>query len=373
MGTGTTMLLSGLTQSTLYTVTLKAKDQAGNLSEASASIIVQTLANGLIVYEPFNYTGGTTANDPDGGINLGNGLPATNPTGDPAGIGTGLRGKYGAESLIVGGLSYTGLQTTGAAMKVTNADWGTGVNVYKSMTTDPYISNRIGASNIGNFGIDGQTLYVSFLAQTTDATPMSFRVCVAGGRNVFIQNTATTWSLSDNGNSALVSTATLELNTPTLLVLKYQFVAGIGDVISLYKNPTIGQALGTANATLTVGGDFPGIFSFSTRPSVANAMVVDEFRLGTSPEVVMPASLSTNSVSYKIANIYSYCINKQIVTNLTEINGKSLITIYDARGRLIKSLQTSNSQLSIPVPNAGMYLVRVINGEKVFTQKVIVQ
>jgi chitodextrinase len=354
VGIGNSMNITGLTEGTIYSVTLKAKDQPGNYSDASASITVKTLSNGLIVYEPFNYTIGTISNNPDGNLNLGNGLPATNAIGVPAGIGTGLRGIYGVDCSIVSGLSYTGLQTNGLAAKITNADWGTGVNFYRSMTTDPYLSYRVGAVNTANFGVNGQTLYVSFIAQTSSATSASFRICIAGGRNVFIENTATKWSLNENSSGSVASTATLELNTPTLLVVKYQFVTGGGDVISLYKNPTIGQPLGTPNATLTIASDFPGISGFTTRPAVANAMTIDEFRMGTSSDNVMPASLTTSISADKISDIKCYSTNKQIVINLPASQGNNSISIIDARGAVIKLFQNTDPQVCITVPNAGI-------------------
>ncbi|MEI7504543.1 MAG: fibronectin type III domain-containing protein, partial [Paludibacter sp.] len=330
-GAGNTMTVNGLTEGTSYAVTLKAKDYAGNRSDSSSPITVQTTANGLLVYEPFNYTIGTVSNDPDGSVNLGNGLPATNSIGVPTGISTGLRGIYGSECTVVDGLSSGNLSTTGNAAKITNATWGTGVNVYRNMTTDPYLSYRVGGLNTGNFGADGKTLYVSFLAQTSSATESAFRVNIAGGRNVFIQNTATGWSLSDNGNTPIASTATLELNTPTLLVLKYQFVAGIGDIISLYKNPTIGQALGTPNATLTVGADFPGISGLTTRPAVANAMIIDEFRMGLSADAVMPVSIIDTENPSQPSNVQASSINNTGFTlNWTGSTDNVAVTGYEA-------------------------------------------
>ena len=272
---------------TTYGMSVKAKDAAGNLSTAIV-LNVKTYGSGLIVYEPYDYTVGTTSNDPDGSINGGSGLPATNTGGNPSGTGTGLRGLYTAETSVVSGLTYLNLTTSGGAHKITNATWGSTMYPYRFMTTDPFLTNRLAADV--NFGKDGQSLYFSFIAQTSSSTAAAFSFVLGGTRNVYIENTATGWSINDNKSVVAPTTATLELNTPTLLVVKIDFKAGATDVVSLYKNPTIDGALGSPVATLTVGGDYT-IGNFNTRPNVANAMTVDEFRMGLSYADVTPSAV----------------------------------------------------------------------------------
>lgn len=245
----------------------------------------------LIVYEPFDYTANITAPDPDNGANGGNGLPFSNVGGSPTGISTGLRGAYGAEFSVVTGLNYAGLSTKGGAGYISNSTWATSNPwLYRYMTTDPFLANRIGNVNNGNFGVDGQTLFLSFLAKTTSATTAAFNLCLGGGVNVFIQNTASGWSLSENGAGAIPTTASVELNITTLLVLKMEFKAGVGDVISLYKNPSIGASLpASPNCQLITATNF-NLSNFTTRSFVANSMTVDEIRLGLTAADVIPAA-----------------------------------------------------------------------------------
>ncbi len=374
-GSSNSMNIYGLAENTTYNVTLKAKDYAGNRSTASTPISVTTASNGLIVYESFNYSIGSTLNDPDVNVNLGNGLPATNSTGVPSGVSTGIRGVYGAEYTTVAGLNYENLLSSGSAACIKNATWGAGMNFYRSMTNDPYLAQRIGGVNTANFGVDGKTLYVSFIAQTNSSTANSFNICLSGGNNVFIQNTAAgKWSLSDNANVPVASTATVELNTPTLLVVKYDFVAGIGDVVSLYKNPILGQALGTADATVTTAANFAGFGGLQTRPSVANAMTFDEFRMGTTLLAVLPKSIVTPLTNEFIQLVVNSCVlNGKIITNFIGTQGSSSVTIFDAHGRVIKNCQTTEPQISTQVATAGIYFVRVINSGKSFSQKILVQ
>ncbi|MBC8008944.1 MAG: hypothetical protein H7067_02465 [Burkholderiales bacterium] len=116
--------------------------------------------------------------------------------------------------------------------------------------------------------MDGQTLYFSVFATTTSATSGAWRLNLAGrGRNVFIENSATGWSLNEYSARPVASSATLALNTPTLLVVRVDFVAGAGDVFQLWVNPVLGATLGAPNATLTTAVDFSGLTGCSPRPA----------------------------------------------------------------------------------------------------------
>jgi hypothetical protein len=243
---------------------------------------------GLIIYEPFNYSLGANSPDPGAGANGGNGLPATNVGGSPSGTSTGLRSVWGNSTDVVTGLSYAQgaktLVTSGNAGRVNNATWGTGTpGVYRSMTTDPFIADRIGSG--GNLGPDGTSLYVSFLGSTSSTATEAFNLSLRydGSNNFFISNTATGWRL--NGTAA--SNAPLALNTPTFFVVRFDFAPGATDTVSLWINPVLGQPLGTPNAVAT-GINFPGLNNFQTRSSASNAMTLDELRVGTSLAAVTP-------------------------------------------------------------------------------------
>ncbi len=285
----TTGVLSGTpTQAGIFNVTFTGTNAQGTSSPVTIPITIGTAVTSIL-YEPFSYTVGGSDPDPDGGLNSGNGLPATNNGGSPSGTSTGLRGNWGTTTDVVSGLTYAQaagtLVTSGAAARINNATWGvTTPAVYRNMTTDPFLSQRIGGTSSGNFGVSGTSLFMSFLGQTSSATADAFRLSLRfdGSSNFFVSNTATGWSL----NGTLATGAALALNTPTLFVIRFDFGAST-TTINLWINPTLGQALGTPNAVVS-GINFPGFQNFQTRAAVANAMTFDELRLGTTLASVTP-------------------------------------------------------------------------------------
>ncbi len=298
--------LSGTpTGSGTFTPAFTATNARGTSPAVVVTLVIAPADNGsLIASEPFNYTVPFNSPDPDGGVNGNNGLPATNVGGSPSGVSTGFYGTWGTALDTTTGLSYSQgfyvLAASGGAGAPNNATWGSDMRFYRFMTTDPFISRRIGGSNSAAFGVDGQSLFVSVLARTTTSTAGAWRLNLTGSaRNVFLENTATGWSLNENAAGPVATTATLALNTPTLLVVRIDFNAGAGDVLRLWVNPALGQALGTANATLTTTVDYGGFVGVNPRPSVLGAMTFDEVRVGTSHGAVTPYSVTSSLATFR--------------------------------------------------------------------------
>lgn len=284
--------------------TFMVSDGVTNSATATVSITVQSVVDtNLIVYEGFNYAIGSSAPSSDGGLNSGNGLPASNVGGNPAGTGTGLRNSWGTALSVSNGLTYSQgnnvLATVGGTGSPTNATWGTGnIYPYRNMTTDPFLNQRVGGVNNGGFGVDGTNLFISMLAKTTSSTAKAFYFCLGGAtatttRNVFVGNTSTGWSLDENGGAAVPTTGSLSVGATTLLVIRIDFVAGTNDAFNLWVNPPLGVPLGNPNATLTTISNF-GSFggganqAFVPRPQFLNAMTFDEIRMGTTFASVTP-------------------------------------------------------------------------------------
>jgi hypothetical protein len=311
---------------------------ATNADGSSAAVVVSlkiSATPGLVISEGFNYAEGTNA--PESIANGGTGLPATNVDGTPSRTSTGLRGNWGTTTDVISGLTYsrgtTTLLTSGGAARVNNAGFGAGMPfVYRFMTLDPFLSERIGGTNGGNLGPDGTSVYVSFLGSTSSATAGAFRLLLrhqSGGTTLNVNNTATGWSLSYGSNTSAAPGAALTVGTSTLFVLRFDFAAGATDKVNLWIDPILGQPLGTPNAVVS-GIDFPGFAAFSTQAGVAGAMTFDEVRVGTSLAAVTPhtdtAALpvitsSLNQVSTVTAS-FSYTITS--TNNPTSFNATNL-------------------------------------------------
>ncbi|MBC8011083.1 MAG: putative Ig domain-containing protein [Burkholderiales bacterium] len=332
---------------------------ATNASGTSPAVVVTlTIAPAatdlLILAEPFAYAVPLNAPDPDGGVNGNNGLPATNVGGTPSGTSTGLYGSWGATLDTTTGLAYSQgpytLVTSGAAGAPNNATWGGDPRFYRNMTVDPFLSRRVGGVNNGAFGVNGQTLYVSILARTSASSGSAWRLNLAGsGRNVFLENTATGWSLNENASGPVATTATLTLNQTTLLVVRIDFVAGAGDVFRLWVDPTLDQALGSHHATLSTTVDFGGLASFSPRPAALGTMILDELRVGTSFNSVTPVvtpqaqSITFNPLPAKTYGDAAFTLTGSASSGLPVSYTSSDETVATVAGNLVTILRAGET------------------------------
>ena len=275
-----------------YSPVFTATNALGTSAPISITFLVAA-PESAILYEPFAYPIGTNNPDPDGGLNSNSGLPTSNAGGTPGGTSTGFYGTYGNTLDVAPGLTYAqgqkSLVTRGGAGAPNNATWGTGVYVYRYMSSDPHLARRVGGATNGNFGVDGDSLYISFLARSTSTSSRAFWLNLSSGsRNLYVANTASTWSIEDNAAGTVTSTGAFSPNTTALLVVRLTFAAGAADTMSLWVNPPLGAALPvTPNASLTIGTDWT-FQQINFRPQVLGAMTMDEFRMGTSYAAVTP-------------------------------------------------------------------------------------
>ena len=294
-----------------YTPSFTATNSDGTSSAVSVSI---TIDNGvLIVNEPFGYTLASTNPDPDGGLNSGNGLPATNVGGNPASTSTGLRGNWGTDQTVMPGLTYSNaggtLSTSGGALRQNTATgWGVGQAwMYRSMITDPFASRRYASSAnwLGWNGSSPSELFVSVLlnASATGSTNNRALTLITGQNNaqwsVYLRESGGNWMLSDQGGTNR-TLGTAVANQTVFVVVRYSFTSATTMTIDAWMNPTLGAPLGTPSGTLsytalTSGGDFRG---FQTRNDTADVLTIDELRIGTSAASVMPIRTSSFTVSF---------------------------------------------------------------------------
>ncbi len=72
------------------------------------------------------------------------------------------------------------------------------------------------------------------------------------------------------------------------------------------------------------------------------------------------------------SNVSIYGANNNIVVDLSSQDGSSIITVVDTRGSVVKSIQSNGyGLLNINMPANGIYMVLVQNGDKLSSQKVI--
>lgn len=384
---------------------MKTKNYFLSLSIACLLLFGVNAKAQLIIYEPASdaqaaganlttptYVLNATSPDPDGGLNAGNGLPAsTNVTADPAGTSTGLRSSWGSQIKVVDGLTYSNtggtLSTTGNALMHTGTGFGDQMYLYRRMTTDPHNSYRSDENYFGWNTLTGTTtLYFSLLLNVNDianeggatAKQLQIRTKLDGnnGNNgglIFQQNTAASnWELF-LGNTSKGVLGNAVANQTEFIVGRFVFTSATSTTIDVWFNPTLNASLPIPTQSFTYEGALAGNIQTYSFRSGNNKLIVDELRIGLSANDVMPLNLSTSVVKTSVTDrVYQNAAN-QIYVDLNALNA-SVVQVIDTKGAVI-SLQktTGKSFVNVNLPNKGVYIVRIQSSEGPLLQKVVLK
>lgn len=320
------------------------------------------------LYEGFDYAVGTTtlnvdaANWNNGWAVYGGAIPGTAEFG-PATI----------SPLTVSNLVQTGNYFNG------NGDWAkTTLREFNRDWDCPYAEYKVNGNGELALGAAGKTIWISvilrpqlnqntaYLGGSVNGDNESlFRIGAFGG---------SFWGLKI-GATEYLSTVPIVDNELAFLVCKIEFGAVSGATVSLYVNPAPGTAPTGTPITQTTTDDlsFRYLQLGTVADGTAGSMAADELRLATTYALVAPSAGGTTGISKNLVeNARVYSQNGKIIADLSSVKGASTVSVIDTKGSVIKTVQTIGSELvNINVANKGVYLVRVQNGAKVSTVKVV--
>ncbi len=369
--TNTTYTVNGLAASTLYSFTVIAKDGFGSAVAtdpvtATTSATVVPVVGAPNLYEGFNYPLGAT----DFSYDAANWKGAwASVGGSGATFGGANNGIATASPLVVSGLLQTGNYYLGTAawvstvLREVNRDWNS-----------PYADYLTASSK--QLGLAGKTLWLSIILrpQTTsktaylgggiglDATCL-FSIGAFGG---------TYWGLKI-GTIEYPSTVPIVVNEAVFLVCKIDFAATT--TVTLYVNPTPGAAPTGTPIVQTTTSDLSFVYIKlgTSGGGTGGGMSADELHVATTYALVAPSTGGNTGITKNsVENVHVYSNNGQIVADLSALNSASTVTVFDIKGSAIKSIQSAGAELlHINVDNKGVYMVRIQNGAKVSTVKVV--
>ncbi|WP_313580781.1 T9SS type A sorting domain-containing protein [Chishuiella sp.] len=161
-----------------------------------------------------------------------------------------------------------------------------------------------------------------------------------------------------------------KVNQTYFVVVKYDMTGDKGKssiwVNTLSENDTHHTSeAGTSNKQTEIKS-----VALRERISQASGVEIDELRLGTSWDEVTKATLSTDDIVDKNRNIIS---NNLIVDQFKVLsNQQTSIEIYSLSGQLVKSSKLApQSNVNISNLSSGVYVIKITEGTKTYTQKII--
>jgi len=116
----------------------------------------------------------------------------------------------------------------------------------------------------------------------------------------------------------------------------------------------------------------PGVVSFDRikLDTWGGAYDIDNIRIGSSWESVNQFGTGTGIAQGLFESGSVFTQNGQIVANLVGVQGSSTVSVIDTKGLVVRIINNAIGLVTISLPSKGIYLVRVQNGARAFTQKV---
>ena len=336
-----------------------------------------------IFYEGFNYTvpgnvGGSTTTSTDA-VGSNNWFTHSNTTG-----------VAGTIDVTTGSLNYTGIATsTGNKILLPGSNSTTPRDINSGFTTT---ATTIYYSFLINV-IDNTQLAAGPIAASTSSTG-SYFISLGGSSGtsvtslfgrVAITSSGTGYrlSISNTSNSSGTSTqltytensVDLVFGTTNLVVVKYDRLAS-PTVATLWVNPS---SLGGAEpvSTLTNSSGTSTVTAFASvairNSSATPKAEIDEIKVGLSYADVTSSVLKTAQNEIAGLKVYPNPVSNGVLHVESNLNAERTISLHDVLGKEVIKTTTSNTTINIANLNSGVYIVKITEGGKTATKKLVVK
>lgn len=343
------LYVSGLTKGTAYTATIVAKDAAGNVSATPGSVSFTTLATlpGLIAYEGWtDFTSGSGLWD-----------------------AKWVLGNYTNANMQPSGLTFGNLTVSGKAKMAGYMSFTRAISIPIGSLDSLCVSYLCQETPLGNTALNLTSatgkLYFNNAQQVGGVQANSYDMKTSDYKG-WLSNTEVTDGVSVSFNLLVIK----KISATDFNVKRWVYTSAAGlptkmPAIDDFEAYFVGQY-----TTKGVDMKLLNITGLELANHSGSLSTYDEIRFGLTFADVVPQK-STGIAQNKMDGVNIYTQHGQIVVNLAGVKGATNVTVIDAKGATLKTATTTEAQVTVNVPNKGLYLVRVQNVGKSMTQKVI--
>ena len=261
-----------------------------------------------------------------------------------------------------GNLNYTGITSTGNSISFGGA--GAESKTLFTNTTAGSINARmlISVTDISGITTDLNGSYFAILTDNASSiTNARLWVRKNGTQIQYGIGAATTDVVWD---AALYATATTQY-----LVLGYDFS---NNTVFLCVNPTIGgttapTATYTPTAAITGLGGF--VFRQDSATLTPTVITIDELTIDSALNFTL-ANQSFSQIDG--LKVYPNPVSNGVLHIESDLNTERTISLFDVIGKQVLSTTTSNNTINIAALNSGVYILKITEGGKTATRKLVI-
>ena len=265
--------------------------------------------------------------------------------------------------VATGNLNYTGITSTGNSISFGGS--GAESKTLFTNTTTGSINARmlISVTDISGITTDLNGSYFAILTDNASSiTNARLWVRKNGTQIQYGIGAATSDVVWD---AALYATASTQY-----LVLGYDFS---NNTVFLCVNPTIGGTTAstvtyTPTAAITGIGGF--VFRQDSATSTPTVITIDELTIDSALNFTL-ANQSFSQIDG--LKVYPNPVSNGVLHVESNLNLERTISLFDVLGKQVISTTTSNTTINIANLNSGIYIVKITEGEKTATKKLVVK
>ncbi len=280
-----------------------------------------------------------------------------------------------------GSLSYTGLTSTGnkATLVAGNSE---DVNKASAaaLTGTVYYSGIINVLNTDglhpNSAAGDYFLGMAATSGSTGVTAFSARIYVRTGSSA---DTFNIGILNNSGGTATPSYVATDfaVGAPIFVVAKYDLAS---NTASLFVNPSIGGAEGTATATNATG-------TTAAPAQIASLMIrqggnattgtgnveLDELRMASTYEAVTSGNLRVAQNAIAGLSVYPNPVTNGNLFITSDSGATKAVAIFDVLGKQVVKANVTNGPVNVSNLNGGVYIVKITEEGKTATRKLVIR
>jgi len=288
-------------------------------------------------------------------------------------------GTAGQMTTLTGSLSYPGFTTQGNQTQIIAGNSEdvnlataplTGVAYYSALINLPNVTGLAANTTTGNYFLMFGT------TAGTALTTFSGRIYVKAGATA---DTFNLGILNGAGGTAAptFSSTDYSINTTYMVVVKFDFTS---NTASLFINPTIGGAEGTATVTNATGTtaapaqiDRLIIREAGTATAGTGNIQIDEVRIGSTWQYVTSSVLGVKQNSIAGLRVYPNPVTNGTLFVTSDSNEEKSVEIFDVLGKQVLKTVVTNQSINLSGINSGVYIVKVTEEGKTATRKLVIK
>jgi hypothetical protein len=262
---------------------------------------------------------------------------------------------------VANSLTYSGVTTSGNSVMFS----GAGIECYTPFTSTTtgtiYASFLLNVSDLTNVTTDLTSTYI--LGLTDNLKGYYARL--------FVKRNGTQYQIGfDTASTTTNYNATLRnVGEVVYIVIGYDFAT---NSLNGWINPVNGASptfgINPTTPFLNLGGFILRQDAATTTPTI----ILDELKIGTS-QADLGLTLGTQNNEIAGLKVYPNPVSNGVLHVESNLNTERIISLYDVLGKEVIKTTTSNTTINIANLNSGIYFVKITEGGKTATKKLVVK